>query len=238
MALALLEALKTIAENTVESAGNKLESIKQVLKDIKDEPESGLKELGQMVKDEVKPDLYAIQNLSIETIKEEVKTVVEGVKDGSLFRELTEEEKKKIKEETGWSDEIVNAMGSWAEYQIYKKAGLKEAEIEGRKCLIRDDIDWDQKDAEGRTNRERVNLKPPEGPLVPINENGEKIELHHIGQHADSPFAELTMKEHRGKENYAILHDTMKEESEIDRAKFKDERDQHWQARASQGGNT
>lgn len=148
---------------------------------------------------------------------------------------LTEEEKAKIKEVTGWSDEIIDAIGSWEEYEIYKEAGLHEEDINGRKCLIRSDIDWDQKDAEGRTNRERVNLKPPEGPLVPINKNGEKIELHHIGQHSDSPFAELTMKEHRGKGNYSILHDTEKEESEIDRQKFADERSQHWQDRANEG---
>ena len=233
--MALIQIMKAIVENSVQNAGEKVENVKKVIEDIKEDPGNGIKELGKQIKDAVQPDIEAIQNLSLETIKEEAKIVVEGLKDGSLFRELTEDEKKRIKEETGWSNEIIDAIGSWAEYQIYRKAGLKEAEINGKKCLIRDDIDWDQKDAEGRTNRERVNLKPPEGPLVPINKNGEKIELHHIGQHADSPFAELTMKEHRSKENNAILHNTMKEESEIDRVKFKCERDRHWQARATQG---
>ena len=173
--------------------------------------------------------------MSIENLKEEVKQTVDEIKSGDFFRELTDEEKKKIKDETGWSHAIIDAIGSWKEYEIYKKAGLKEAEINGKKCLIRDDIDWDQKDAEGRTNRERVNLKPPEGPLVPINKNGEKVELHHIGQHQDSPFAELTMQEHRSKENYAILHDTSKEESEIDRNQFNKEKKEYWQARAAEG---
>ena len=64
---------------------------------------------------------------------------------------MTQEQKDKIKEETGWSDEIIDAIGSMEEYQIYKDAGLIEAEIDGRKCLINPNIDMDQKDAFGRT---------------------------------------------------------------------------------------
>lgn len=61
-------------------------------------------------------------------------------------RSLSEEEKKQLKEETGWSDEIINAIGSKEKAEIYKKAGLKESEINGKKCFIRDDIDMEQKD--------------------------------------------------------------------------------------------
>ena len=39
-------------------------------------------------------------------------------------------------------------------------------------------------------------------------------------------------KEHRGKENYTVLH--VKMESEIDRYKFDKERSDHWKARAKQ----
>lgn len=144
---------------------------------------------------------------------------------------LTEEEKAKIKEETGWSDEIINAIGSMKEYEVYKKAGLVEAEIDGKKCLIRNDIDWEQKDYMGRTNKERA-----EQGLSPINKDGKVIELHHIGQHADSPLAELTTEEHRGKGNDTILHDKTKE-SDIDRQAFASERSAHWEARANGGGN-
>lgn len=141
---------------------------------------------------------------------------------------LTAEEKEKIKEETGWSDEIIDAIGSWKEYEIYKNAGLVESEVGGKKCLIRDDIDWDQKDSMGNTNRERA-----KDGLSPINKDGKVIELHHIGQHADSPLAELTMQEHRGKGNDTILHDKTKE-SEIDRQAFKGEKNKHWEARAQE----
>lgn len=141
---------------------------------------------------------------------------------------LGEEEKIKIKEETGWSDEIINAIGSWKEYEVYKNAGLVEAEIDGKKCLIRNDIDWEQKDAMGRTNKERA-----EQGLSPINKDGKVIELHHIGQHADSPLAELTPDEHRGKGNDTILHDKTKE-SEIDRQAFAGEKNNHWMERAKE----
>lgn len=142
--------------------------------------------------------------------------------------ELTEAQKAQIKEETGWSDEIIDAISSMEEYEVYKKAGLVEAEINGRPCLINPNIDMEQKDAFGRTNKERM-----EQGLAPLDENGKPIELHHIGQHADSPLAELTQEQHRI-DNYSILHDA-KKESEIDRAAFDEERQDHWKARAEGG---
>ena len=44
--------------------------------------------------------------------------------------------------------------------------------------------------------------------LSPLTKKGDTVELHHIGQKQDSPLAELATQEHRGKGNYAILHDT------------------------------
>lgn len=141
---------------------------------------------------------------------------------------LTEDEKRELKEETGWSDEIIDSIGSKEEAEIYKKAGLKEAEINSKKCLIREAIDMNQKDELGRTNKERMENGQP-----PITKNGETVELHHIGQKADSPLAELTTQEHRGKGNDTILHDKQKE-SEIDRIAFSKERENHWEARAEE----
>lgn len=63
----------------------------------------------------------------------------------------------------------------------------------------------------------------------PRDNNGDPYELHHIGQHQDSPFAELTWAEHMGDGNNAILHPLR--ESEIDRQQFSDEKSRHWQAR-------
>lgn len=153
--------------------------------------------------------------------------------DGKEGKEgLTEEQKAKIKEQTGWSDEVIDAIGSWEEAEIYMEAGLKEVEINGRKCLVKDNIDLDQKDEDGITNRERMERGRP-----PIDKDGNEIELHHVGQKADGPLAELTTEEHRGAGNDGVLHDKTKE-SEIDRNEFAKERREHWQERveAMEGG--
>lgn len=145
-------------------------------------------------------------------------------------RSLTDEEKQRIKDETGWSDEIVDAIGSMEEYQVYKNAGLVEAEVNGKKCLIRPDINWEQVDEKGRTNRERV-----ERGLSPLDENGKPIELHHIGQHADSPLAELTFEEHRCNGNDTILHNKgVETEVHGEGSTWNQERADHWKDRATQ----
>lgn len=140
---------------------------------------------------------------------------------------LTEEQKKEIQKKTGWSDEIINNIGSMEEAEIYMKAGLKEVEINGKKCLIRQDIDMNQTDEDGISNKERMKRGLP-----PITKNGERVELHHIGQKKDSPLAELTMEQHRGTGNDTILHNKTKE-SEIDRTEFGKERKEHWKDRAN-----
>lgn len=169
---------------------------------------------------------------SLNQIKESESVSQTESKEGDSDTEkkgLSEEEKQRIKDETGWSDEIIDAIGSMEEYRIYKDTGLQEVEINGRKCLVRSDIDWDQKDSMGRTNKERA-----EAGLSPINKDGDTIELHHIGQKKDGSLAELTPDEHRGKGNYSVLHDTYKE-SEIDRVAFNEERSNHWKERANKG---
>ena len=142
-------------------------------------------------------------------------------------RELSTAEKAVIKAETGWSDEVINAISSMKEYEVYKQAEVVEAEICGKKCLIKSDIDMTQRDEFGRTNSERMAEGKP-----PITKSGETVELHHIGQKPDSPLAELTTQEHRGRGNDTVLHNKQKE-SEIDRTAFSKERELHWEARAN-----
>ena len=143
---------------------------------------------------------------------------------------LTESEDAQIEEETGWPDSIIDAIGSMQEYEIYKKADLVAAKIGEKDCLIRSDIDWNRKDAMGRTNQERA-----EQGLAPLDKTGTPLELHHIGQHPDSPLAELTQQEHRGVGNDAVLHEKTKE-SEIDRIAFAGEKRSHWANRVAMGG--
>ncbi len=165
----------------------------------------------------------------------ERKTVPEKEGAEAEERGLSDREKQELKERTGWPDEIIDKIGSMKEAEIYEKAGV-EAKLVGDKwCLVRKDIDWNQKDAFGRTNQERVNMKPPEGPLSPINKNGETVEVHHIGQKQDSPYAELTMQEHRGKGNDTVLH-VKDKESEIDRKDFNAEKREYWKERADSMG--
>lgn len=233
-----------IAVAVKEVASKAAEKVKENSSNIEKIKETGLDEIIEKIAQNADTETAKTTPLSalVESAKEQrdgddktTSDMNEGKEGKEGHEGLSDEQKEKLRELTGWSDEIIDAIGSWEEAEIYMKANLKEVEINGKKCLIRDDIDWDQKDAEGRTNKERVGLKPPEGPLVPLNKNGERIELHHIGQHSDSPFAELTMKEHRSKGNNTILHDPMKEKSEIDRQKFATERSQHWQNRANEG---
>lgn len=215
----------------IESLANEIPKFQDKLKDWSNE--TNLKDLTE-IKIPVNPLEYSldtIENQSLDSLKIENKCAEESEEDTQEESSLSDEEKQQIKNETGWSDEIIDAIKSIKEYEIYKKAGLQEVEINGRKCLIRSDIDWEQKDEYGRTNRERIEKNPP---LSPINKNGETIELHHIGQKADSPFAELTKKEHMQDGNNQILHDTSKRESEIDRnGEFKKEKQEHWLARAN-----
>ena len=140
------------------------------------------------------------------------------------------EEKRTELESKGFSPEVINMMNSDEEATIYENANLEEGEINGKKCLQKPDIDPDQKDEFGITNRERMQNGNP-----PIDKNVGTIELHHVGQKTDSPLAELSTTEHRGKGNHGVLHD-MKKDSEVhtpeNQAKWDQERKEYWKERA------
>ena len=150
---------------------------------------------------------------------------------------LTEEEKAKIKEETGWSDEIIENIKNMKQYEILKNAGLIEVEINGRKCLIKENIDLDYTDEDGVSNRDRIARG-----LAPLDsKTGKPLELHHLGQKADSPLVELTEDEHRtgeyedGKKNQSLWHDnTVETEVHGEGNNWDQERKAHWKARAEQ----
>ena len=80
----------------------------------------------------------------------------------------------------------------------------------------------------GRTNKERIELG-----RAPIGEDGNPIELHHIGQHENSPLAELTFKEHRCDGNDSILHDrTRATEVHGEGNTWQQQRQDYWKSRA------
>ncbi len=167
----------------------------------------------------------------IKGVKETATSNVEGAKKEGL----TDEEKAKIKEETGWSDEIIDHIKNMKQYEILKNAGLIEVEINGRKCLIKENIDLDYEDEDGITNRERMARG-----LAPLDsKTGKPIELHHLGQKADSPLVELTEEEHRtgeyedGKKNQSLWHDnTIGTEVHGEGNTWDQERKAYWKERA------
>lgn len=121
--------------------------------------------------------------------------------------------------------EIKESLSS-DELEIYENADLELKEINSRDVLAKSDINPNQLDIFGNSNIERMEQGKP-----PLDEQGKLIELHHIGQGKNSPLAELTVQEHRGSENYSVLHDRSKP-SEINRLEFKIEREEHWKSRA------
>lgn len=136
----------------------------------------------------------------------------------------------KLKAETGWSNKITDVIANSRQLDIYKNAALKELQINGRDCLLRE-VDWNYVDEQsGLTNRERASRG-----LSPVDSNtGEKIQLHHMGQKFDSPFAELSATEH-GDGNYSVLHQNSIESWRRNpdlRTAYNDQRISHWKLRS------
>ncbi|MCK8045342.1 HNH/ENDO VII family nuclease [Shewanella sp. 1CM18E] len=138
---------------------------------------------------------------------------------------LSEEYKAEL-QELGYSESVIDAIGSKEEADIYGEAELECITLNDKDALIRTDIDLELEDDFGNTNLERM-----EKGKSPLDQNGKPYELHHIGQTADAPLAELTKTEHISNGNDSVLHDKQKE-SEIDRTEFAKERAEHWKARA------
>lgn len=147
---------------------------------------------------------------------------------------LSKEQKSRIKKETGWSDEIIDRIQNWEQYEIYKNAGLHEENVNGRPCLLKD-IDMDYIDEKtGMSNRELM-----EKGRSPIDaKTGEKIELHHIGQEFDSPFAELCENSEHGDGNHRTLHTKNEDSWRNDQDQYNQyqrEKKEHWKTRAQEG---
>ncbi len=146
--------------------------------------------------------------------------------------------KEELKEKTGWSDKVIDYIKSEEEASVYAEANLKE----NNGNLERSDIDWNAKVPQDRIDRmrsiygdevadkwaDKTNLDLIKEGKAPYGPDGERINLHHIGQKIDSPLAELTNTEH--KKNDGILHDKTKS-SQIGREVFRYERQQYWIAR-------
>jgi hypothetical protein len=177
---------------------------------------------------DVRPPLFESfeqTTLTKEELNELDTPITERVNVREALTPLNNESKEELTE-NGYSGDVIEAIGSEEEAKIYTDAELECSKVNGKDALVRTDIDLDTTDDFGRTNLERMESGKP-----PLDTNGKPIELHHIGQTADAPLAELTKSEHMSNGNDSVLHDKTKE-SEIDRTSFQKERAEHWQARA------
>lgn len=167
------------------------------------------------------------ENKVVEQASNNTEDLIDSTKE-TKSEGLTEQEKQEIKEKTGWSDKIVDAIRSNEEAQIYIDAGLVEGEVNGKPALLQPKIDgkacnepkwpdWNNKDL-------------AEEGYPPRDKNGRPYELHHIGQNPDSPLAELTYEQHHSDGNFKILHTF--DESSIDRVQFNKERKEYWSERS------
>lgn len=140
-------------------------------------------------------------------------------------------QKKYINEDSPYSKAINDAISNYNEFLLYYNLELKEA-IVTRPALIKDiDLDlWIS--CENKTNKELMD--DGQSPYAYDSDDG-KIELHHIGQNCDSPFAELTTEEHTLYGNNKILHENTSASWRQDESKvlaFHSERALYWKLRA------
>lgn len=221
-----------------------MKDVGHVSEKVRDIEKTGMKEVN-------KPDIYFIEHTARsalfalgETLPKEIESgKAENLSDNLKMEGLSDNEKARIKEETGWSDEVIENIKNMEQYEILKNAGLKEVEINGRKCLIKEDIELDYTDEDGISNRQRIALG-----LAPLNsKTGAPLELHHLGQKADSPLVELTEEEHRtgeyenGKKNQSLWHNnTIETEVHGEGNNWNQERKAHWEVRSEEieGGNS
>ena len=141
-------------------------------------------------------------------------------------------QKEAIKNDSPYSSKINEAIKSYQEFLLYYNLHLREAYIT-RPALIKDlDLDlWVS--CENKTNLQL--LHEGNSPYAYDAEDG-KIELHHIGQGFDAPFAELTTKEHMLYGNNRLLHDSLQDSWRRDEEKlnsFQLERIKYWEKRAT-----
>ena len=150
--------------------------------------------------------------------------------------ELTQKQIKDIKKETGWSDQIIEHIDNTQQAEIYMKAKLKEKKVSDRLCLCKE-IDADYVDPKtGMTNKEL--MKKGRSPIDA--KTGERIELHHMGQNYDSPFAELCENSEHGDGNHHTLHSktesSWRNDTNLKNQYNNVDKPNHWKAVANEMG--
>jgi len=130
--------------------------------------------------------------------------------------ELQQELHEYIKENSPCSGEVNEQIATKEELDYYLENGYEEVDINGKKILVSENLDLEQKDEDGKTNIERMEEGKP-----PLDKNRESYNMHHIGQNSDGPFSLIPNCDHKSMSGQ--LHDSTKS-SEIDRQKFQMEK--------------
>ena len=157
---------------------------------------------GETDNEDIKVEADEIEEMADVNIDNEVVDVAESNEDIEVNGEIqengqnieantsdeTDELQESLEKESPYSPEVNEFISSQEELQVYKEAGLVEQKIEGRTCLIREKLDLNYVDKQsGLTNAELI----AKGRSPYDAKTGERIELHHIGQDFNGPFAEL-----------------------------------------------
>ncbi len=150
---------------------------------------------------------------------------------------ITAKEQESLHVETTYSDTILSYVRTEKEAKLYLEYGLVEGIVGGRPCLMQPYIEWERPIPyvwRGEI-KYAVNIERMQKGNAPVLANGGMVELHHIGQNPDSPFAELSASQHRGQKTNKILHTSIYERSRIERNKFAmQEKKPYWRARAAE----
>lgn len=134
----------------------------------------------------------------------EDKELIEKIRSLHLFfyKQYELNREQEINSVSPYSIEINKYIRRPEELEIYKSCNLTETVITRRTLIYPVDISY--KYGGGISNLERMlNGDSPRDALT-----GEVIELHHIGQRFDSPFAELPRLTHCSTKTYRLLHDS------------------------------
>lgn len=123
---------------------------------------------------------------------------------------LTMNQVAKIQKASKYPTDILKMIRTPKEADIYvKEAGLVAKNVNGKRALVKEftpEILNYKREVAGQTMTNLEAMKKGYAAIDPMTE--EAFELHHIGQKVDSPLAVLTKKEHTGKINNSILHDS------------------------------
>lgn len=140
-----------------------------------------------------------------------------------------QQQREEIHKASPYSADITSHIHIYNELRLYYSLQLQESYIT-RPCLVKD-IDFEMwVSSENCTNLEL--MRKGKAPYAFDSPEG-RIELHHVGQNYNAPFAELTLEEHN--DNSQLLHYSHKESwrsNKTQSSAFEMERTSYWKRRS------